>query len=76
MRRTPPPGELTQRRLALELRYAIDVARKADSDASYDRVRKLIRGNPVNVRSRHVEYNLGVERVAWLEARPRLGWKG
>lgn len=71
----PIPGELPQRQLALELRYAIDVATKQPSDASRDRVRKLLKANPVNARSRHVAHNLGATRIAWLKERPSLGWR-
>jgi hypothetical protein len=68
-------NELPQRRLALELRYAIDIARRVNSEASYARVKELIAGNPHNVRSRHVEHNLGVGRIDWLKKRPSLGWR-
>jgi len=70
-----PKDELPQRQLALELRYAIDIARRVNSEASYARVKELIVGNPHNVRSRHVEHNLGVGRLAWLDKRPSLGWR-
>lgn len=75
IRRTPPPGELPQRQLALELRYAIDVAAKTNNERSYARVRALIESSPTNVRSRHVEHNLGATRVSWLKERPSLGWR-
>ena len=67
-------NELPQQVLALELRYAIDIARRVNSEASYARVKKLIEDNPHNVRSRHVEHNLGVGRIEWLKKRPSLGW--
>ena len=75
VRRLPPPGELSQRQLALALRYAIDVARQKPSDRSRKKVKELIEGSPTNVRSKHVEHNLGSERIEWLRKRPSLGWK-
>lgn len=58
--------ELPQRRLALELRYAIDVERKKPTNASFQRVRSIIEAHPRGVTSRHVEHNLGVARMEWL----------
>lgn len=75
IRRTPPAGELPQRQLALELRYAIDVAKQVNTERSYAKVKELIKGNPTNVRARHIEHNLGVARIAWLKERPSLGWR-
>ena len=74
--RVTPPGELPQTQLALELRYAIDIARRINNDTTRQRVKDIIEANPINVRSRHVEHNLGVARIAWLKERPSLGWKG
>lgn len=72
-RRTPPPGELPQRQLALELRYAIDVAQKTNSEPAYAKVAKLIASNPTNAKARHVAHNLGRRRLEWLAERPSLG---
>lgn len=58
--------ELSQRRLALELRYAIDLERKQPTAAHFAKVRQLVEQNPVNVASRHVNHNLGVGRLDWL----------
>lgn len=69
----PTPDEMPQRTLALELRYAIDQCQRLPSDVNYGRIARLIAGNPKNVRSRHVQHNLGVERLRWLKERPRLG---
>lgn len=59
-------GELSQRVLALELRYAIDVARVKPTANAFGRVKALIEANPHGAASRHVEYNLGVARMEWM----------
>jgi hypothetical protein len=66
-RRSPPPGELPQRVLALELRYAIDVERKRATAAHFNKVARLIEDNPYGFASRHVRHNLGTERTDWLK---------
>lgn len=66
MTRLPPTGELPQRQLALELRYAIDVARERPSGAAFDRVKALVDRHPHGMTSRHVEHNLGLTRNEWL----------
>jgi len=59
----PVPGgeELSQRALALDLRYYIDLRQAAT-------VRRLVTDNPVNFASRHVQHNLGQARLKWLAA--------
>lgn len=56
----------SQRRLVLELRYAIDVAKKQPSIDTIDRVRSLIDAHPHGTRTIHVQYNLGEARLEWL----------
>jgi len=65
--------ELSQRRLALELRFQIDSCRNmafnspvSTRQQARQRVRRLIRENPHNFRSAHVRHNLGEARLAWL----------
>jgi hypothetical protein len=66
VRRTPPAGELPQRKLMLELRYAIDLVMKLPTDERMKAVRKLIEDNPHGFNSHHVQYNLGVARMDFL----------
>jgi len=56
----------SQKRLTLELRYAIDVAKKAPSEPNIQRVKELIDDHPLGVRSHHLVYNLGEARLYWL----------
>lgn len=65
-RRNPPKGEMPQRRLALELRYAIDVEIKHPTSVNFEKVRQLVTQNRYGVTTRHVEHNLGVARMEWL----------
>lgn len=65
--------EVSQRHLALELRYQIDSYRNLADDVptmirrnARRRVSRLIRDNPRGVRSSHVRHNLGEGRLAWL----------
>jgi hypothetical protein len=71
----PPQDQLGQRQLVVELRNAIDAARKVrpkgwsgEDLACMERVEMLVIANPRAVRSTHVKYNLGQERLAWLAA--------
>jgi hypothetical protein len=56
----------SQHRLALELRYAVDVAKKYPTEPNVTSVRELIDAHPHGSRSRHVEHNLGQARLEWL----------
>jgi len=58
--------EMTQRRLAIELRIAIDRAMRHESPRWVNAVRRLVRDNPHGVASSHVAHNLGAARRAWL----------
>jgi hypothetical protein len=58
--------EVPQRRLAIELRIAIDRAMRHESPRWVSAVRHLVRDNPHGVASSHVTHNLGVARRAWL----------
>ena len=62
-RRREPYG---QRRLVLELRYAIDVAKRQPTEANIARVRSLVEDHPHGVGAGHVRYNLGEQRAYWL----------
>jgi hypothetical protein len=66
IRRMPPEGEMPQRQLALELRYAIDVEMLHPTAAGFARVQALIEANPYGVTTRHVEHNLGATRLDFL----------
>lgn len=61
-RREPYP----QRILALELRAAIDIARQRPQAPHVEKVRELIGDHPHGIQSRHVEHNLGEQRLYWL----------
>jgi hypothetical protein len=56
----------------MELRAAIDIARRyrstwTDEDlASLVRVRELVESHPRAMRSAHVRHNLGAPRMRWL----------
>lgn len=65
-RARPTAAPWSQRRVALELRYAIDLARKSGKPTDDERVRNLIEIHASAFRSRHVQYNLGAARLAWL----------
>lgn len=56
----PKPPELGQRKLALDLRYYLDLGHNA-------RVLALVGDNPVNSKSKHVRHNLGAARLAKLK---------
>ena len=60
--------ELTQRRLVLELRLAIDAARSKPNPSPHalEHVATIVRENPHGVHSTHVQYNIGSARRAWL----------
>ena len=60
------PEPFPQRRLALELRYAIDIARKQPSVTNAAKVAELIDSHPHGFLSSHVQHNLGQARVVWL----------
>lgn len=59
-------GPLSQRRVALELRAAIDIARQRPTSATINEVEAIVRENSRAVGSRHVEHNLGQARLDWL----------
>jgi hypothetical protein len=63
-----PVEGMAQKRLALELRFEVDHARRYPHDRvqAIKRMIRLASENPVGIRSRHVEHNLGVERMRWL----------
>jgi len=63
MRKEEP---LSQRMLALELRTAIDMARRAPRPDYIDRVKSLMEDHPHGSTSRHIEHNLGDARLGWL----------
>lgn len=61
----------SQRRLALELRYAIDMARQAQHrgwawNGHRQRLIQVIADHPEGMASRHVLHNLGSDRIDWL----------
>ncbi len=58
--------KVSQRELALALRYHIDQA-QIRGVQHHDLVRTLLAENPTSFRSRHVQHNLGVTRLRWLE---------
>ena len=66
---------MSQRMLAIELRYRIDVARQAENraiaptDHSIARVKELIDEHPQGVQSQHVRHNLGPMRLIWLKTK-------
>lgn len=62
----PDDNPWGQRRVALELRYAIDLARRSGKPTDEERVRHLISAHASAFRSRHVQHNLGAARLAWL----------
>jgi hypothetical protein len=66
----PSRTELSQRVLALELRYAIDDAQRTGRTTQ---IARLLDENPHGSRSSHVRHNLGRGRVRWLKAF-REGW--
>jgi hypothetical protein len=55
-------AELPQRRLAYELRIAIDRAVRSPQPRFIDKVVKLVQENPRGMKSQHVLHNLGVGR--------------
>lgn len=57
--------EIPQRRLALELRFAIDDARRTGRTTQ---VLRLVKENPQGWRANHVTHNLGPKRMRWLHA--------
>lgn len=63
---------LSQRRLAIELRLACDTAMTVNpsqgkaNGAAMRRVRALLRANPEWESMSHVVHNLGARRIAWL----------
>lgn len=72
---------MSQRKLAMELRYRIDVAIDAEERASFtdpgpgyvvpvgptlERVRELVIDHPQGMLSKHVRHNLGPARLQWL----------
>ena len=57
-------SEMPQRRLALELRLAIDRAQL--DPRAVKGVRRLVRKNPRGSTASHVTHNLGPKRRAWL----------
>lgn len=61
------PYPWSQRRVALELRYAIDVARRRPTAEAIERVRHLIAAHRTAFESRHVQHNLGLLRQEWLK---------
>lgn len=79
---SPPREYISQRRLAVELRYRIDVAMRAEEryaaggdpgpgnvapvSVSLGRVRELTVDHPQGMLSRHVQHNLGPARMQWL----------
>lgn len=63
MRKKEP---LSQRRLALELRTAIDVAIRLPRQDHIDKVKALMEDHPHGSTSRHIEHNLGDARLYWL----------
>jgi hypothetical protein len=73
---SPPNEPMSQRQLALELRFQIDHARKHPKDAaqSKHRVLQLVETHPRGMASRHVQHNLGEARNLWL--RDLLGSAG
>ena len=65
-------AEIPQRRLAYELRIAIDRCIRSPGDARFmDRLVSLVDENPRGVWSTHVQHNLGVTRRSWLVANVR-----
>lgn len=56
---------MSQRELALALRYHIDMAQIRGAQ-HHDIVRSLLAANPTAFRSRHVQHNLGIARLRWL----------
>ncbi len=63
----PRTDPMTQRELALALRYYIDQA-QARGTQQHVLIKQLIAENPNAFRSRHVQHNLGKQRLAWLAA--------
>jgi hypothetical protein len=65
-----PNEPMSQRRLALELRFQIDHARKYPKDAprAKQRVLKLVEDHPRGMASQHVQHNLGEARSRWLRS--------
>ena len=61
-----PVERLSQKQLALELRYAIDTARRIPRSDYIATVRTLMEEHPYGTTSRHVEHNLGDARLEWL----------
>lgn len=63
----PRTDPMTQRELALALRYQIDQADQRGSQQHVDEIKRLLAQNPNAFASRHVQHNLGKQRLAWLE---------
>lgn len=59
-------AELPQRKLAYELRIAVDRAMRSPQPRFVRRVRQLVEENPKGMKSRHVTHNLGVARRAYV----------
>lgn len=68
--------KLPQEQLVMELRAAIDAVRDRPlffvasgntRRTALVRLQRLVEENPRSVRSRHVSYNLGLARAAWLD---------
>lgn len=58
--------ELPQRRLAYELRIAIDRAMRSPQPRHINKLLHLLAANPRGVQSSHVQHNLGVARRAYV----------
>jgi hypothetical protein len=61
--------KIPQRRLAYELRIAIDRCMRQPGERRFrDRLMRLIEENSDGVWSSHVQHNLGVTRRTWVDA--------
>ena len=67
--------EMSQRRLAVKLRLAIDREQRHPTSRWHKAVAKLLEENPRGAASSHVAHNLGAARRAWL-ARVHATHKG
>lgn len=61
----PRVDPVTQRELALALRYHIDQAQTRGIQ-HVDEIKRLLAQNPNAFASRHVQHNLGKQRLDWL----------